>query len=208
MNRQIPPQSHTQMENSTYLNMILSESDQTPEHVLLPPEEAAGHETYGDKVDSFQKIIDEKVSVTGGDDWHDGAFRATDNEARIVTESVAAIAPFLGATVVGYPNIEELRVTLGSRVVIKQGRASFPVDIVGFRSAYPRDVIDEATGEEVMAASPDSPIGAAILGKQVGEEATYASGDRTLSATIESLSQVAVQMYFQDASRLILEVEN
>lgn len=190
----------------TYLDMVLS--GHAPEHVLLPHEQAAVHGEHERKVTSFQRIIEAKISVSGGDDWHDGAFRATDNEARILTESMAKIAPFLGATVVEYPDTNERRVALGSRVVVRQGRATFPIDIVGFRVAYPDDVIDEVTGEEVMAASPDSPIGTAILGRQVGDEIAYNNGSRILHGEIGSLSQVAVREYFQDATRLNLNTND
>ncbi len=190
----------------TYLDMVLS--GQAPEYVLLPHEQAAVHGEYERKVASFQKIVEAKISVTGGDDWHDGAFRATDNEARILTESMATIAPFLGATVVGYPDTIERRVALGSRVMVRQGRAAFPIDVVGFRTAYPDNVIDEVTGEEVMAASPDSPIGTAILGRHVGDEISYSNGSRMLHATIGSLSQVAVCEYFQDVARINLNTND
>ena len=120
---------------------------------------------------------------------------------------MAAIAPFLGAPIVEYPDTDEPKVTLGSRVNVKQGRVSFLVDIVGFRAAYPNNVIDEDTGEEVMAVSPDSPIGAAILGKLVGEEASYVGGNSTLKAVIETLSQVAVREYFKDSSKLATEIK-
>lgn len=190
----------------TYLDMVLS--GQAPEYVLLPHEQVAVHGEYERKVASFQKIVEAKISVTGGDDWHDGAFRATDNEARILTESMATIAPFLGATVVGYPDTNERRVALGSRVTVRQGRAAFPIDVVGFRIAYPDNIIDDVTGEEVMAVSPDSPIGAAILGRQVGDEISYNNGSHMLRATIGSLSQVAVCEYFQDVARINLNTND
>lgn len=181
------------IDNSKYLDSLLDGSPDAPEYVLLPYEKDAVAAARLKHEEEFQRIIEEKISVTGGDDWHDGAFRATDNEAKIVSSRVAALAPLLGATVVSYPHENETRVTLGSRVFVRQRGLSFPVDIVGYRGGYPDGVIEPSTNEEMVAVSPDSPLGKALMGHRTGEEIIYQNGSSKFSATIEGLSQNALE---------------
>lgn len=173
--------------NSDYLTMFLAGN--APEHVLLPHETVAVEQVLEGHAANFQRIIEEKVSVTGGDDWHDGAFRATDNEANIVTGNIAAVAPYRSAQVVDYPSPHESRVSLGSRVIVSQKSYRFPIDVIGFRQAYPDETIDEVTGESVDAVTPNSPLGKAVIGRQPGDMVTYKSGDRTLEVRIEQINQ-------------------
>lgn len=186
------------LSSAEYLDLFTRKDGQTPEYVLLPHEEEAVQTAYQKQVDAYKKIIDEKISVTGGDDWHDGAFRATDNEAKIVVANTATIAPFLGAIVVSYPDSQETRVALGSRAFLSQNGFSFPVDVVGFRKTYPDGVIDPETGEEVTGVSPESPLGSAILGKEVGDELSYQNGERRMNVIINRINQAAVKAYFFD----------
>lgn len=197
---------HLFQSNSEYLELTLNSTERTPDCVLLPHEQAEVDKAYQEQVDAFDHIIKEKVSVTGGDDWHDGAFRATDNEAKIVAEKTAALAPFLGAVVVSYPEATEKRVSLGSRAMITQNGYSFPVDVVGFRKAYPTNVIDPESQEEVIGVSPESPLGRAILGKIVGQETTYMNGERRMKVAIDRLSQTAVRQYFMDEGSVNLNI--
>lgn len=196
---------HTQLTNKEFLD-LQSQDLNSDENFLLPHEQKEVDRAYEEKIQDFDKIIAEKVRVTGGDDWHDGAFRATDNAANIVTESMTTLRPYLSAKVVGYPELEETRVSLGSRAVINQNGYSFPVDIVGLRKVYPTEVIDPETDEEVTGVSSDSPLGKAILGKTEGEEIKYRNGDRVLKARIERINQLAVQEFFMDAANVRLEI--
>lgn len=192
--------------NSDYLTTAMNNPAELPSHVLLPHEQTGLDEAYAKRVKEFDSIVEQKVSVSGGDDWHDGAFRATDNAAKIVTESIAAISPYLTAPVVDYPHDDESRITLGSRVTIKQNDYSFLVDIIGFRALYTNEVKDLDTGEEVTPTTPDSPLGKAIIGKTVGDEASYQNGERGFKVSIERISQSAVREYFMTAAGVDLEI--
>lgn len=196
-----------EISNKEYLDLMQGDGTGKPSSVLLPHEKSAVEQAHANYKNEFQKLVEAKVSVSGGDDWHDGAFRATDNEAKIITSRMSAIAPLLGAVVVSYPEANEERASLGSRVVISQKSFSFPVDIVGFRKAYPDGVIDQQTQEEVVAVSPDSPLGEALIGRTPGEEVEYKNGTTTFTAVIEGIDQSAVQEQFRDADNLAIPVE-
>lgn len=189
-----------------FLNLVLSKKNSPDDRYLLPHEKQAVEAAYDDQASAYQKIVDAKVSVSGGDDWHDGAFRATDNEAKIISARSAAIAPFLGAVAVAYPDESETRVTLGSRTTINQNGYSFPVDLVGFRNAYPREVIEQESSEEVTAVSPESPLGGAILGKEVGQEAEYVNNGRRMKVVIERINQTAVREFFKNDGKNKIEI--
>lgn len=197
---------HPELSNGEYLEAVLTNRANAPQYVLLPHEQAGVDKAHQDKLTAFGKIIEEKINVTGGDDWHDGAFRATDNEAKIISKSMAAISPYLGAVVVSYPEASEARATLGSRATITQNGFTFPVDIVGFRTAYPADVIDPDSQEEVTAVSPESPLGQALIGRVKGDEASYMNGDRSLKVTIDRINQTAVREYFMETAGVSLEI--
>ncbi|HRJ06243.1 MAG TPA: hypothetical protein PK096_03600 [Candidatus Saccharibacteria bacterium] len=197
--------SHNDISNREYLDLVQTNDKTLPEFVLLPHEMDAVNIAYEELQSSYQRIVDAKVSVSGGDDWHDGAFRATDNEAKVIAARSEKIAPLLDATIVSYPDEDEVRATLGSRALISQGGFSFPVDIVGFRQVYPMGVVDPESGEEVEAVSSDSPLGEALLGKVQGEAATYLNGERRFEATIVRLNQVAVREYFSNIQTLTEE---
>jgi transcription elongation GreA/GreB family factor len=183
--------------NSEFLEMVLNPEMELPSHVLLPHEQTSVQLAYNQNVETFQRIVQSKVDVTGGDDWHDGAFRVTDNEAKIAAERNAVLAPFLGALVVGYPKISENRVTLGSRATLLQNGYEFPIDLVGFRGGYPEGVIDARSQEEVSGVSPESPLGKVILGKMLDEEIRYKNGNRIFTAKIKFIDQEAVKLHFE-----------
>jgi transcription elongation GreA/GreB family factor len=186
--------------NAAFLDIATTHPDDLPEHVLLPHEQPAVAELFAQKEAQFQQVVADKQSVTGGDDWHDGAFRETDRQAQIITDAMAALSPYLLATVVEYPAADDDRVTLGSRVLVSQNNFEFPVDVIGLRNAYPADVIDPESGEEVEAVSIESPLGQQLIGKKAGESATYQQGDKQLTANIVRIDQTAVSEYFMSES--------
>lgn len=189
-----------EMTNKVFLKGAIDGKRKALGPVLLPHERAFVEQMERDNVAKYERIVKDKISVTGGDDWHDGAFRATDNEANRLAERQEVIVPYMTAQVVSYPEASEQRVTLGSRVQITQNSYTFPVDIVGFRQGYPANVIDAETNEEVVGMTPESPLAQVLLGKVQGEEVTYQNGERTLRATIERINQTAVKEYFLNAA--------
>lgn len=186
------------MSNVEYLEAYLDAKQNVPDAVLLPHEGAAVDRAVAKQKKAYDEIVKQKIEVTGGDDWHDGAFRATDNEAKIVSQRMSAIAPFLGAAVVEYPDLSETRATLGSRLTIVQNDFSYPADIVGFRIGYPEDTLDEETGDEVVAMSPESPLAQAVIGMSEGEDTVFSNAGREMSITVARIDQLAVRIYFAD----------
>lgn len=192
-----------EISNLEYMEGILSNDPTMPRTVLLPHESKAVEEAVNRKKAAFQNVIDQKIQVTGGDDWHDGQFRATDNEAKIISQSMEAISPFIGALIVNYPEEDESRATLGSRLTIVQNDYSFPVDIVGFRLGYPDDILDESD-EIVSGMSPDSPLAKVLIGKTEGEEIQFVNNGLKSIVILTKIDQLAVKQHFIENSQTFL----
>lgn len=128
----------------------------------------------------FRAIIDEKKAVSGGDDWHDGAFRATDNAALTVVERVESLRQAEQWPVVEIPSVDFGRITLGSRALIGMGVTSFPVEVVGLRILHQTRGVYDDQGIEVV--TLDSDLGKHIFGRKEGEEfeATLAGRKRSI----------------------------
>jgi transcription elongation GreA/GreB family factor len=188
--------SRSAIGNNDFLERYLAHDPDLPNAVLLPHEADSVNEAVERQRKAFDTVVEQKVEVTGGDDWHDGAFRATDNEARIISQQMSSIAPFIGAMVVEYPELSEQRATLGSRLTIVQNNFTYPVDIVGFRAGYPEDVTDDETGEDVVGMSPESPLARLLIGGEVDNEFTFNSDGRAMPVKILRVDQLAVKQYF------------
>ena len=81
----------------------------------------------------FNELIEEKRVVAGqsGDDWHDGAFRATDAAANNLVEQQSTLIRAKTLTIVASPTPETTTVSLGSRALIEQDeKFQYMVDIV------------------------------------------------------------------------------
>lgn len=113
----------------------------------------------------LKHIVEEKKQVSGGDDWHDGAFRATDSAANNLVEQGNSFAKALNWKIVRSPDSNLEVATLGSRVVLKQNhKFVYAVDVVGM------SLLHAYGDEDVSIASLKSPIGKALVDKSVGQE--------------------------------------
>lgn len=186
------------MSNEVFLEQYLSSDDKLNYHVLLPHEKTAVDLAVARQRNAYDEVIEQKIQVSGGDDWHDGAFVATDNQAKVIGTRMSAIAPYLGATIVDYPLPSESRVTLGSRVLVNQRGYSFPLDIVGFREGHPEDLLMDNCEEDVLPVSPSSPIASAIIGLAVGDSATYEGGAGKLEVIVAKIDQLVIKNTFVD----------
>jgi len=189
---------HIHLTNTEYLELYLAHDLDMPTNVLLPHEGRLVDNAVATQRGIYNRLIEAKIDVTGGDDWHDGAFRATDNDAKIVSQQMSSIAPYIGAPIVGYPDISEARATIGSRIVVSQGEYTYPIDIVGFRSGYPSDVKAEEFDDEVVGMSPDSPLARVLLGNVVGFSTDFEAGGRSMKVSIERIDQSAIMNYFME----------
>jgi transcription elongation GreA/GreB family factor len=120
----------------------------------------------------FKDIVNQKKQVTGGDDWHDGAFRATDSAANTLAVQRQELSEMLNLAKVFKPEFEaQPIVSLGSRALISYGGGTpLCLDIMG------TNLVD--TPEGVNLATLRSPIGMQIIGKGVGEVITSIIGNQ------------------------------
>lgn len=181
--------------NIEYLNIF-----KTPEEIkypVLPHEhDLIEHALQIIRTD-YRKNLDEKMEVAGGaDDWHDGAFITTDEQAKRIAQQARELSVFNGAPEVDYPEKSLDVVTLGSRVVVNQDGYRFPLDIVGFRIGHPTDLIDITTEEEVEPISPEAPMARSIIGLSIGDIAKIELHGQLRIIEILNIDQDAIRMHF------------
>ena len=195
--------------NGEFLSGYKCEHQESYIVVLLPHEKNLVDSAVSEQRKAYEEVIDEKVKVTGGDDWHDGAFRATDNQAKIIAQRMSAIRPFIEAPVFDYPDSETAEISLGSRVVIQQSGYDFTVDIVGFREGHPSNLYIDGQDDDIMAISPGSPLARAIIGRLEGDEVKYDTNGREIHAKLLQIDQLGIKNYFMrsvEISKLTEEV--
>ncbi len=128
-----------------------------------------------------------KQAAISSEDWRDGA-SVVENELRLKSERATKLGDYLTARVVDYPAAEDEQVTLGSLVTVQHGREEYNIRVVGIPSLYEQDDFDN----EVC--SPKSPVAKSIIGKRVGEVATFTTGsNRQQRLTIKNLVQTNFQ---------------
>lgn len=123
---------------------------------------------------AFMHLVDEKVKVSGGDDWHDGAFRATDAAAIHLSDQKR---PLLTAMEdwprVAMPEPTSDVVSIGSRVGIRQNdSATYSVDLVGLV------VLHDYDNDDLAVTSINSPLGTALIGHRSDTMFEAVLGDR------------------------------
>ncbi len=125
---------------------------------------------------AFAHLIDEKIKVTGGDDWHDGAFRATDAAANHLSEQQRPLV--LAKTEwpqVEMPEASSAIASIGSRVeIIQNDRFSYVVDLVGMVVLH-----DYGNDDDLMVTSINSPLGKALVGQNTGTDFSTVLGEHT-----------------------------
>ena len=132
--------------------------------VVLSREIPVARQKLMEYEDRMHQLVSQKreVAEQSGDNWHDGAFKPTDDAAKILVEQIAKIKKALQATEVSEPDSDEDRATLGSRVKVSQNGEEYSMDIVGIPLLHESE-------SEVTACSIESPIAKLIIGKCVGE---------------------------------------
>jgi len=113
-------------------------------------------------------LVAEKTLVAeqSGDNWHDGAFNATDAAARMVSSQADGVRKMSGLPVVASPDDDEKRVTAGSLVTFVQGSETFEILLVGNVGLYRDD-----TGLSLC--SVGSPLSRVLLGLRVGDVSSF-----------------------------------
>lgn len=105
-------------------------------------------------------------------------------EAQIVSDGIFAlrdvVAPcekaktdFTNFTTVLYPEKDESRASLGSIVTYEGKRGQRSVYLVGAQALHGKEIDDPRdTTKKLQIATPDMPLGIALIGKEVGAHAT------------------------------------
>ncbi len=139
-------------------------------------------------VEEQQAIIDEKreIASQSGDNWHDGAFNATDNAAKVISDQASKLIKARDGLVVEEPADGDQLVTLGSTVTVSQDNDSYELVIVGLSSLFANDNTYEYC-------SLASPIAQALLGKQVGATVIVNLGSRQQVLSISEINQTKIQ---------------
>lgn len=127
---------------------------------------------------AFEDVIVQKVEVASqsGDDWHDGAFRATDAVSDQLAQKMARLQEAKDWPVVEMPGKLQTLITLGSRALVQMGRAKFYVDMVGLSLLHQNRAPYE--DDEVSMATLNSSLGSALVGRHSDEEVTATIGGR------------------------------
>lgn len=146
-------------------------------------------------VEEQQAIIDEKreIASQSGDNWHDGAFNATDNAAKVISDQASKLIKAREGLVVDEPTVEDQLVTLGSTVTVSQGRDQYELVIVGLSSLFESDHDHEYC-------SLASPIAQALIGNQVGATVTVNLGARQQILTICGIDQTKIHQLIDERS--------
>jgi len=136
---------------------------QGPTEAILAHEYALIEARLEAMQDEYDHIIASKKAVSGGDDWHDGAFRATDSAASALVKQHAELLELLRLPRVELPEPSQTTVSLGSRVHLSQNRRTpYNLNIVGTSRLYPSD-------GDIEIATVLSPLGRTLIGHKMGE---------------------------------------
>ncbi len=113
-------------------------------------------------------LIDDKTLVAeqSGDNWHDGAFNATDSAARSLSAQAEHLHKLLKLPRSMPPDPHESRVTVGSLVTFTYGREVSELLLVGSVNIYVADL-------GYTLCSVGSPVSQALIGLVSGDTSSF-----------------------------------
>ncbi len=167
----------------------------TPDLVVLLPQE---YTELGLRMDelmarNMRAASNMGEAVEDGNVWHDNsAYDAALAEMEQIDNISKVLGPMIAAAqVVAPPTIVEVEATIGSNVLINNGRSQFHVFLVGQNKFDLNEAIIEAanlTDAEIV--SLRSPLGLAVLGSVVGQVVQYElPGGQNMQLTVEDIDQ-------------------
>jgi transcription elongation GreA/GreB family factor len=173
-----------QITNSEFLQLFSRDATQT---FILGGEAALIDLQLAKLATEQQAIIDEKreIASQSGDNWHDGAFNATDNAAKVLSDQASKLIKAREATIVDEPGAETEVVSIGTSVVIVQGNDQYELTIVGLSILFESD-------NDHQFCSLASPIAQALIGGKIGSSATVLLGEQEQVLTITGIDQTKV----------------
>lgn len=158
------------LENRDYLALRGDRVNQ-PKHVILPYES----NLLKSAEDRYKKGTQDELDTS-----------------ELVKLRIVNVAKYLGAVCVKYPEINEDRVTLGSRVELVEDNDLITFDIVGFEKLYKDDRLNN-DGEEIVVLPVSSPLATTILGHKVGENLSLKIDRISTPIEIISIDQSALE---------------
>ena len=170
--------------NTEFLQLFSRDTTQT---FILGGEAALIDLHLAKLVTEQQAIIDEKreIASQSGDNWHDGAFNATDNAAKVISDQASKLIKAREATIVDEPSAETDVVTIGTSVVIAQGNDQYELTIVGLSILF-------EGGNDHQFCSLASPIAQALIGGKIGSSVKVLLGAQEQVLTITGIDQTKV----------------
>ena len=131
-----------------------------------------------------REVIEEKrrVAEQSGDNWHDGAFNATDNAAKVITDQATTLFRARNGNLVEAPDAESALVSLGSVVRVNQNGAEYLMGIVGLALLF-------QSTDEVEFCSINSPMALALLRHKAGDQVVARIGGREQKIEILAVDQ-------------------
>lgn len=142
-----------------------------------------------------QAIIEEKriVAEQSGDNWHDGAFIATDNAALAVSEQAMNLVRARDGIVVEPPDLDSESVSLGSAVGVRQGSDRYTLVIVGIATLFPPSNDHEYC-------SLASPIAQELIGGRIGSIVKVDLESRQSILEILSIDQSKIRYLLENSA--------
>lgn len=142
-----------------------------------------------------------EANANNGGDWafDDPATQAAAQEAVLMDKGYRDIKDLLDWATANpetpYPTDKETAARPGSRVTYRTSRFEETIDLVTQR--IPK--MPEDDDNDVEAVSVATPLGAAVLGKALGESFTWSLGDRNFEGVVTGIDQNAQREFYEQA---------
>ena len=169
------------MPNHVFLERYIPDS---PESYLLEIESPLIDVKLSHLESAQREVIEEKrrVAEQSGDNWHDGAFNATDNAAKVISDQASTLFRARNGNLVEAPSAGTESISLGSVVRIRQHGAEYQMGIVGLALLF------QPTAD-LEFCSINSPMAQALLRHKVGDTVVARIGGREQKLEILAVDQ-------------------
>ncbi len=167
------------------------------EKVLLQARVEQGERENVDAADAMNHAIND------GNQWHDNsAYDEAVERMKRIDSIYGPISRLLAESIeVDYPDPDDTEVCLGSVVAVQQSGDKFNLLVVGQlktgTEVYEVEWARESNSD-IFVLSPDSPMGAAVLGARVGDSVVFEINGNSQSIEIEAVNQSWLKEKFSE----------
>lgn len=171
--------------NHVFLERYIPES---PESYLLEIESPLVDVKLSQLESAQREVIEEKrrVAEQSGDNWHDGAFNATDNAAKVISDQASTLFRARNGNLVELPNAGAETVSLGSVVRIRQHGSEYQMGIVGLALLF-------HPADDLEFCSVNSPMAQALIRHKAGDTIVARIGGREQKLEILAVDQTQME---------------